>query len=57
MPLIAKVLLLALRTKRGRELLFAGGLGLLELARGPRARALYARADDLARGAAARIRQ
>jgi hypothetical protein len=41
---LVKVLLLALRTRRGRELLLAGGAGAVELARSKRARELYARA-------------
>lgn len=48
MPWLAKALLLALKSKRGRELLFAGGLGALELARSERARELYARAREVA---------
>jgi len=48
MPWLAKVLLLALKTKRGRELLFAGGMGAVEIARSERARGLYARAWDMA---------
>lgn len=47
MPWLAKALLLALKTKRGRELLFAGGLGAVEIARSKRARELYARAWDV----------
>jgi hypothetical protein len=48
MPWLAKVLLLALKTKRGRELLFAGGIGALDIARSRRARELYARAWEMA---------
>jgi hypothetical protein len=48
MPWLAKALLLALKTKRGRELLFAGGMGALEIARSKRARELYARAWEAA---------
>jgi hypothetical protein len=48
MPWLAKALLLALKTKRGRELLFAGGMGVLEIARSKRARELYARAWEAA---------
>lgn len=44
MPWVVKALLLALKTKRGRELLFAGGVGAVEVARSKRARELYARA-------------
>lgn len=44
MPWLAKALLLALKSKRGRELLFAGGLGAVEVARSERARRFYARA-------------
>jgi hypothetical protein len=45
---LAKVLLVALRTKRGRELLLTGGTGAIELARSERARRLYARAWTVA---------
>lgn len=60
MPWLAKVLLLALKTKRGRELLFAGGIGAVEIARSERARRFYARtwevaADPRARQKAARL--
>lgn len=48
MPWLAKALLLALKTKRGRELLFAGGIGALDMARSKRARELYARAWEAA---------
>ncbi|HET8751602.1 MAG TPA: hypothetical protein VFM43_03650 [Gaiellaceae bacterium] len=48
MPWLAKALLLALKTKRGRELLFAGGIGAVDIARSKRARELYARARDVA---------
>lgn len=48
MPWLAKVLLLALKTKRGRELLFACGIGAVEIARSQRARELYARAGKVA---------
>ena len=70
MPWLVKALLLALKTKRARELLFAGGIGAFEVARSEKARALYARAwraaSDprprrkavaLARDAAARYRR
>lgn len=43
MPWLAKALLLALKTKRGRELLLAGGMGAIEVERSARARELYAR--------------
>jgi len=55
MPWVVKALLLALKTKRGRELLFAGGIGAIEIARSDRARKLYASAWQLA--AAPRPRQ
>jgi hypothetical protein len=44
MPWLFKALLLALKTKRGRELLFAGWIGAVDLARSKRARELYATA-------------
>jgi uncharacterized membrane protein len=48
MPWLAKALLLALKTKRGRELLFAGAIGAVEIARSARARRFYARAWGVA---------
>ena len=48
MPWLVKALLLTLKTKRGRELLFAGGVGAIEIAQSERARKLYARAWQLA---------
>jgi hypothetical protein len=48
MPWLVKALLLALKTKRGRKLLFAGGIGAVDLARSKRARELYARALEVA---------
>jgi hypothetical protein len=42
MPWLVKGLLLMLKTKRGRELLFAVGIGAAEIARSDRARRLYA---------------
>jgi len=45
---LAKALVLALKTRRGRELLLAGGVGALDLARSKRARELYARAWEAA---------
>lgn len=48
MPWLAKALFLVLKTKRGRELLFAGGIGAVEIARSERARKLYARAWEVA---------
>ena len=48
MPWIAKALLLALKTKRGRDLLVAAGLGAVEIAQSERARGLYARAWEVA---------
>jgi hypothetical protein len=53
MPWLVKALLLALKTKRGRQLLFAGGAGAVEIARSKRARELYARA----RSAASRVKR
>ncbi|HEY3576682.1 MAG TPA: hypothetical protein VGK68_01655 [Gaiellaceae bacterium] len=49
-----KVLLLALKTRRGRELLLAGGVGAMDLARSKRARELYARAWE---ATAARVKR
>ena len=48
MPWLAKALLMALKTKRGRDLLLAGGIGAIEIARSKRARELYVRARQLA---------
>jgi hypothetical protein len=47
MPWLAKALLLAFKTKRGRELALAGAVGALEVARSKRARELYERAGKL----------
>jgi hypothetical protein len=44
MPWVVKGLVLALKSKRGRELLFAGALGAFELARSDRARKVYEKA-------------
>lgn len=52
MPWVAKALLFALKTKRGREVLFAGALGAFEMARSPRARSFYAGAGRQGRRAA-----
>jgi hypothetical protein len=52
MPWLLKAVLLALKTRRGRKLLLAGGAGALDLARSKRARELYAKAWE----AAARVR-
>lgn len=43
MPLIVKALLILLKTRRGREVLFTVGLAAIELAQGDRARKLYAK--------------
>ena len=48
MPWLVKALLLALKTKRGRELLFATAAGAFEIAQSKRARALYAKARHAA---------
>jgi hypothetical protein len=48
MPWLVKALLVMLKTRRGRELLFAGGIGALDIARSKRARELYARAWEAA---------
>jgi hypothetical protein len=48
MPWILKALLLFARSKRGRELLFAGALGAVELARSEQARRLYDKARSRA---------
>jgi hypothetical protein len=47
MPWLAKALLLVLKTKRGRELLFAGAMGALEIARSNRVRELYIQAKEV----------
>ena len=44
MTLLVKLLLLTLRSKRGRELLFAAALGAVEIVRSERARKTYATA-------------
>ena len=48
MPWLAKALLFALKTKRGRELLFAAALGAVEIAQSEPARTLYAKARKAA---------
>jgi len=48
MPWLVKALLLALKTKRGRKLLLAGGAGTVDLVRSKRARELYAKAWEAA---------
>lgn len=70
MPLLLKALLLALKTRRGRRLVVAGGIGAIDLVRSERAREFYARAwaaaadpaprqkvAGLARTAAARVKR
>jgi hypothetical protein len=47
MPWIVKGLFILAKTKRGRQLLFAAGLAAIELARGDRARKLYAKARSV----------
>jgi hypothetical protein len=49
MPWILKGLLLVARSKRGRELLFAGALAVVEAAQSERARKLYGRAGSAIR--------
>jgi len=44
MPFIFKALLVLAKSKRGRKLLIAAGLGAAELAQSARARKLYAKA-------------
>ena len=56
MPWVAKALLLALKSRRGRELLFAGAVAAVELAQSERARELYAQAAGTVRKTAERIR-
>jgi hypothetical protein len=48
-PWLLKALLLAARSKRGRELMFAGALAAVEFARSERARKLYGDARSLVR--------
>jgi hypothetical protein len=48
MPWLGKALLVALKSRRGRELMFAGALAAVELAQSDRARELYARARQAA---------
>ena len=43
MPWLLKGLFVLLKTKKGRELLFAVGLGAFELAQGERAQKLYSK--------------
>jgi hypothetical protein len=44
MPWIVKALLILARSRKARELLFAGGIAAFELAQSDRARKLYAKA-------------
>lgn len=44
MPWIVKGLLVLAKTRKGRELLFAAGLAMIELAQGDQARKLYGKA-------------
>jgi hypothetical protein len=44
MPWLLKALLILVKSGRGRRLLFAVGLGAIELARGERTRKLYGKA-------------
>ena len=48
MPWVVKALLLILKTKRGRELLLAGGTGAAEIIRSERALRVYTRAWEAA---------
>ena len=50
MPWLLKGLLLAAKSKKGRELLFAASLIAIETARSKRARKMYATAWNLAKG-------
>ena len=45
MPWIVKGLFILIKTRRGRELLFAAGLAVIELAQDDRTRKLYAKAQ------------
>lgn len=54
MPWILKGLFVLARTKRGRKLLVAAGLGAADLARSDQARKVYARARAKVTGLAAR---
>jgi len=53
-PWILRGLLLAAKSKRGRELLLAGALAAVELAQSDQARKLYAKAGEAARDPRAR---
>lgn len=44
MPFMVKALLILVKTRKGREILFAVGLTAIEIAQGDRARKLYAKA-------------
>jgi hypothetical protein len=54
MPWILKGLFVLVRTRRGRKVLVAAGLGAADLARSDQARKLYAKARAKATGLAAR---
>lgn len=53
-PLVAKALLFAVKTRRGREVLFAAVLGAVELAQSDQSRKVVARARRVATGPQAR---
>lgn len=57
MPWLVKLLLMLAKTRRGRKLIFATTLGVMELAQSEPARRLYARAANDARGAARAVRR
>jgi len=54
-PWLAKALLFALKSKRGRELVFAGAVAAVELAQSERARELYAKSREVAGDARRRV--
>lgn len=57
MPFLAKGLLMLMKTRTGRRLLFATTVGMLELARSEQAHKVYAKAARDTRRAARAIRR
>lgn len=56
MPWILKALLVLVKTRKGREILFAVGLGAIELAQGERAQKLYSKVQATVNDPAVRQR-
>ncbi len=57
MPLLAKGILMLMKTRTGRRVLVATTVGVLELARSEQAHKLYAKAAEESRRAARAVRR